>query len=85
MGPIGSGKTMLLETVLGETATPWLVDTSIRGNIVGPLDFQPDWYRHVLWLCCLTEEVQALPERDFTRIGGQGFMLSGGQKQRLRT
>ncbi|RAK89341.1 hypothetical protein BO79DRAFT_237457 [Aspergillus costaricaensis CBS 115574] len=63
--------------------TPWLVDTSIRGNIVGPLDFQPDWYRHVLWLCCLTEEVQALPERDFTRIGGQGFMLSGGQKQRL--
>ncbi|RAH53760.1 hypothetical protein BO85DRAFT_428965, partial [Aspergillus piperis CBS 112811] len=101
MGPIGTGKTMLLETVLGETVvssgrvsiasmpiaycaqTPWLVDTSIRGNIVGPLDFQPDWYRHVLWLCCLTEEVQALPERDFTRIGGQGFMLSGGQKQRL--
>lgn len=101
MGPIGSGKTMLLETVLGETAvssgrasivsmpiaycaqTPWLVDTSIRGNIIGPLGFQPDWYRHVLWLCCLTEEVQALPERDFTRIGGQGFMLSGGQKQRL--
>ena len=101
MGPIGSGKTLLLETVLGETVvssgrvsvhpmpiaycaqTPWLVDTSVRGNIVDPLNFEPEWYRHVLWMCCLAEDVEALPEKDLTRIGGQGFMLSGGQKQRL--
>ncbi|GKZ24861.1 hypothetical protein AbraIFM66951_001706 [Aspergillus brasiliensis] len=63
--------------------TPWLVDTNIRGNIVDPLDFEPDWYGQVLWMCCLTEEVQALSDKDLTRIGGQGFMLSGGQKQRL--
>ncbi|KAI3011394.1 hypothetical protein CBS147352_8830 [Aspergillus niger] len=98
---LGSGKTLLLETVLGETVvssgrvsvhpmpiaycaqTPWLVDTSVRGNIVDPLNFEPEWYRHVLWMCCLAEDVEALPEKDLTRIGGQGFMLSGGQKQRL--
>ncbi|PYH55518.1 uncharacterized protein BO96DRAFT_466806 [Aspergillus niger CBS 101883] len=55
----------------------------VRGNIVDPLNFEPEWYRHVLWMCCLAEDVEALPEKDLTRIGGQGFMLSGGQKQRL--
>ncbi|KAI2814154.1 hypothetical protein CBS115989_8778 [Aspergillus niger] len=98
---LGSGKTLLLETVLGETVvsrgrvsvhpvpiaycaqTPWLVDTSVRGNIVDPLNFEPEWYHHVLWMCCLAENVEALPEKDLTRIGGQGCMLSGGQKQRL--
>ncbi|KAI2967281.1 hypothetical protein CBS147324_7058 [Aspergillus niger] len=98
---LGSGKTLLLETVLGETVvsrgrvsvhpvpiaycaqTPWLVDTSVRGNIVDPLNFEPEWYHHVLWMCCLAEDVEALPEKDLTRIGGQGCMLSGGQKQRL--
>ncbi|KAK9319112.1 hypothetical protein V1517DRAFT_266874 [Lipomyces orientalis] len=101
MGPVGSGKTMLFESILGETIinqgqiltapvpvayctqTSWLVDASIRRNIVVPLEFQHEWYGRVLWMCGLSDDLQALPEKDSTRVGGQGNTLSGAQKQRV--
>ncbi|RAH67341.1 P-loop containing nucleoside triphosphate hydrolase protein [Aspergillus aculeatinus CBS 121060] len=62
---------------------PWLVEGTVRDNIVGPLGMQPAWYHQVLWMCGVSEDLQALPEGDLTRVGGQGNALSGGQKQRV--
>ncbi|PYI24792.1 P-loop containing nucleoside triphosphate hydrolase protein [Aspergillus violaceofuscus CBS 115571] len=62
---------------------PWLVEGSVRDNIVGPMGMQPAWYHQVLWMCGVSEDLQALPDGDLTRVGGQGNALSGGQKQRV--
>ncbi|PYH44095.1 P-loop containing nucleoside triphosphate hydrolase protein [Aspergillus saccharolyticus JOP 1030-1] len=65
------------------TQVPWLVEGSVRENIVGPLALQPEWYHQVLWMCGVSEDLQALPKGDLTPVGGQGNALSGGQKQRV--
>ncbi|OJK02591.1 hypothetical protein ASPACDRAFT_1864098 [Aspergillus aculeatus ATCC 16872] len=62
---------------------PWLVEGTVRDNVVGPLGMQPAWYHQVLWMCGVGEDLQALPEGDLTRVGGHGSALSGGQKQRV--
>ncbi|PYI28858.1 P-loop containing nucleoside triphosphate hydrolase protein [Aspergillus indologenus CBS 114.80] len=62
---------------------PWLVEGSVRDNIIGPMGMQPAWYHQVLWMCGVSEDIPALPDGDLTRVGGQGNALSGGQKQRV--
>ncbi|PYH77469.1 P-loop containing nucleoside triphosphate hydrolase protein [Aspergillus uvarum CBS 121591] len=62
---------------------PWLVEGSVRDNIIGPMGMQPAWYHQVLWMCGVSEDIQVLPDGDLTRVGGQGNALSGGQKQRV--
>lgn len=65
--------------------TPWLVNASIKENIVGnsicALDHE--WYRTVIDACSLDTDFIRMPEGDQTLVGSQGAKLSGGQKQRI--
>ena len=63
--------------------TPWLQSGTIRDNIVGPNDFDEEWYRRVIWLCDLSEDIAQMPHTDFSEAGSRGITLSGGQKHRI--
>lgn len=66
---------------------PWLVNTTLRSNIVGPsLDGEYDdaWYNIVRAACALDDKdsQEKLPKGDEV-VGSGGAALSGGQKQRV--
>lgn len=63
--------------------TPWLLNLSVRENIIGFSDVDLPWYQTVIHACCLDEDIKALPDGDATTVGSNGFSLSGGQKQRV--
>jgi ATP-binding cassette, subfamily C (CFTR/MRP), member 1 len=63
--------------------TPWIVNGSIRDNIVGESIFEDAWYNSVVWACALDVDLQQMSNGDATIVGSKGVMLSGGQKQRL--
>ncbi|KAJ3261407.1 hypothetical protein HK103_006015 [Boothiomyces macroporosus] len=103
-GPTGSGKTSMLQALLGEmelvsgtfnlknktispvayvAQTAWLLNASIRDNILfgEPYDFER--YMRVVYACALAQDFRILPGGDLTEIGEKGINLSGGQKQRI--
>ncbi|KAF5975510.1 major facilitator family transporter protein [Fusarium bulbicola] len=63
--------------------SPWLPSGTLKEAICGFGKFEPGWYRHVVELCCLDQDISASPLGDHTVIGSRGLKLSGGQRQRL--
>jgi ABC-type multidrug transport system fused ATPase/permease subunit len=61
----------------------WIQNASIRNNIIGVSDFEPEWYANVLYACALDTDIETLPEGDGTKVGSAGAALSGGQKLRI--
>lgn len=62
---------------------PWLMNKSIKDNIVTVLDFNQEWYSQVTQACGLEQDFAALDAGDSTLVGSGGAALSGGQKQRV--
>lgn len=63
---------------------PWLPNGSIREVIQGYTGHDDQqWYRQVVETCCLTHDIDCLPNGDDTEIGSKGLNLSGGQRQRV--
>jgi ABC-type multidrug transport system fused ATPase/permease subunit len=63
--------------------SPWLPRGTFKNSICGFSHFVQAWYEDVIRLCCLDEDLLALPNGDETLIGSRGINLSGGQRQRL--
>ncbi|XP_076544094.1 sulfonylurea receptor [Osmia lignaria lignaria] len=63
--------------------TPWLLNATLRDNILFGSAYKSRRYRSVLKACALQPDVDILPGHDLTRIGEKGINLSGGQKQRV--
>lgn len=63
--------------------TPWLVNSTIRQNIVGYSNFEEQWYKNVIRACALDTDFGQLAAGDVTLVGSKGITLSGGQKQRI--
>lgn len=61
----------------------WIQNCSIRDNIIGVCDYEPEWYATVIDVCALDTNIEALPEGDNTKSGSAGAALSGGQKLRI--
>ncbi|KAJ3272856.1 hypothetical protein HDV01_005179 [Terramyces sp. JEL0728] len=112
IGATGSGKTSLLETLLGELKTvnghysiseshllpdsekeksdvayvpqtAWLMNATIRDNILYGEEYNEERYYKVVKACALLRDFQTLEGGDMTEIGEKGVNLSGGQKQRV--
>ncbi|CAD0196745.1 unnamed protein product [Chrysodeixis includens] len=62
---------------------PWLVEGSVRNNIVMDSPWCQRKYGRVLRATGLRPDLQLLPEGDGTRLGSQGAPLSGGQRVRV--
>jgi ABC-type multidrug transport system fused ATPase/permease subunit len=103
VGSVGSGKSSLINSILGElriltgktevkgtlayfSQTPFIMNASIRDNILfghvnDPAD--EDLYQRALDCCALRHDLSLLPDGDQTEIGERGITLSGGQKARV--
>ncbi|OWF53711.1 ATP-binding cassette sub-family C member 9 [Mizuhopecten yessoensis] len=62
---------------------PWLLNASLKNNILFGQPFQWRRYNKVLQACALQPDIAMLPAGDSTEIGEKGVNLSGGQKQRV--
>ncbi|CAB1337453.1 unnamed protein product [Coregonus sp. 'balchen'] len=61
----------------------WILNDSLRENILFGKEYVEDKYNAVLSACCLTPDLTELPYGDMTEIGERGANLSGGQRQRV--
>ncbi|PSN38190.1 hypothetical protein C0J52_15039, partial [Blattella germanica] len=70
-------------TVAYAAQKPWLLNATLRDNILFGEPFRPRRYRRVISACSLQPDIDILPGKDLTEIGEKGINLSGGQKQRV--
>ncbi|TGO17401.1 hypothetical protein BTUL_0018g00680 [Botrytis tulipae] len=73
--------------VHGKTAyvaqQPWVMNASVKENILFGHRFDPTFYDKTVKACALSEDFAQLPDGDETEVGERGISLSGGQKARL--
>ncbi|XP_036934103.1 multidrug resistance-associated protein 5 isoform X3 [Acanthopagrus latus] len=61
----------------------WILNDSLKENILFGNQYDPDKYNAILEACCLLPDLAELPYGDMTEIGERGANLSGGQRQRV--
>ncbi|KAI2656710.1 Multidrug resistance-associated protein 5 [Labeo rohita] len=61
----------------------WILNDSLRENILFGKKYIEEKYNAVLEACCLFPDISELPYGDMTEIGERGANLSGGQRQRV--
>ncbi|KAF3923710.1 hypothetical protein ABW20_dc0104162 [Dactylellina cionopaga] len=61
----------------------WVVNGTIKDNIIFGHRLDPVFYDQVIKACALTDDLAVLPDGDQTEVGEKGISLSGGQKARL--
>uniref|UniRef100_A0A671R9I3 Si:ch211-221f10.2 n=1 Tax=Sinocyclocheilus anshuiensis TaxID=1608454 RepID=A0A671R9I3_9TELE len=61
----------------------WILNDSLRENILFGKKYIEEKYNAVLEACCLFPDIIELPYGDMTEIGERGANLSGGQRQRV--
>ncbi|KAG8877736.1 hypothetical protein FRB97_003150 [Tulasnella sp. 331] len=100
VGQVGSGKSSLLQALIGEMRrtrgnttfsgpvsylpqTPWILNTTLRENILFGEELDQTRYNFVLSACQLLPDIAILPFGDMTEIGEKGVSLSGGTKARV--
>ena len=61
----------------------WLVNATVKDNILFGKPFDEKKYRAVLRVCCLEDDLRVLQGGSDCEIGERGINLSGGQKARI--
>ena len=56
---------------------PWIINGSIKENILMGRPFKEKRYKKVLIACDLEADINILPLRDGTEVGEDGVLLSG--------
>ncbi|KAJ2710645.1 hypothetical protein H4R19_003650, partial [Coemansia spiralis] len=62
---------------------PWIMNATLRDNILFGHRFDQEFYDRVVDACALSPDLEMLPAGDMTEIGEKGINLSGGQKARV--
>lgn len=101
IGTVGSGKSALLQAVVGEMSVasgsiergykslayaeqdPWVMDGTIKENILMGLNFDAEWYQKVVNACGLDVDFKQIRYGDLAIVGDRGVQLSGGQRARI--
>lgn len=78
-----SGEIALKGKVAYASQSPWILNATLRDNILFGLPLDQERYDRVLRVCQLTYDLDLLDDGDLTEIGEKGINLSGGQKQRV--
>ena len=61
----------------------WLLNMSLRDNILFGSEYDEARYNEVIRVCSLGRDLQLMANGDKTEIGERGINLSGGQRQRI--
>ena len=62
---------------------PFLLNDTLKNNIIFGKEYDAEKYSHVIRICELESDLRIFPAGDMTEIGERGINLSGGQKQRV--
>lgn len=76
-------ETGLIESVAYCAQQAWLVNGTVKENIVFAGDWDARRYEEVIVACSLKRDLEILDGGDETVVGEKGVTLSGGQKQRI--
>lgn len=63
--------------------TPWLLNGTLKQNIVFGLPYYEKHFLRVVQMCALKTDINSMPNKENTMVGDRGMTLSGGQKQRV--
>ena len=100
VGRVGSGKSALIQSILGDlnringsvtihgeiayvAQVPWIMNGTVRENILFGHRYDPVFYEKTVKACALTVDFAILKDGDHTLVGEKGISLSGGQKARI--
>ncbi|ODV62384.1 ATP-binding cassette glutathione S-conjugate transporter YCF1 ASCRUDRAFT_74772, partial [Ascoidea rubescens DSM 1968] len=61
----------------------WIMNGTVKENILFGHRYDKDFYNKVIRACDLSSDLAILPDGDLTEVGEKGISLSGGQKARL--
>ena len=61
----------------------WLVNETVKNNILFGKPFDEKKYKDILHVCCLEDDLKVLQGGDECEIGDRGINVSGGQKARI--
>ncbi|KAL2282719.1 hypothetical protein FJTKL_10350 [Diaporthe vaccinii] len=63
--------------------TPWIMNATVKENIVFGYRYDSNFYEKTIKACALLDDFAVLPDGDETVVGERGISLSGGQKARV--
>lgn len=78
-----SGSVVVRGQVAYAAQSPWIMNATLRDNVLFGHAFDQAWYDKVLDACGLRSDLLVLPGGDMVEIGERGINLSGGQKARV--
>ncbi|KAJ1892488.1 hypothetical protein LPJ66_006310, partial [Kickxella alabastrina] len=78
-----AGSVTLCGSVAYVPQQPWIMNATLRDNILFGHRFEQEFYDKVIDACALGPDLEMLPGGDTTEIGEKGINLSGGQKARV--
>ncbi|CAF0750239.1 unnamed protein product [Rotaria sp. Silwood1] len=78
-----TGQVDISGTVAYVPQTAWILNATVKENILFGKVFNQKLYDQVIEACALKPDLDILPHRDETEIGEKGINLSGGQRQRV--
>ena len=73
----------LTDTVAYCAQQAWLLNDTIKNNILFAAPFNKERYEKVIRVTALEKDLQILDGGDETEVGEKGITMSGGQKQRI--
>ncbi|KAL3847029.1 hypothetical protein ACJMK2_017965 [Sinanodonta woodiana] len=78
-----SGKVAMDGSVAYVAQQAWIMNATIRENILFGEKYDQEKYSLIIKACCLDEDLESFMDGDLIEIGERGINLSGGQKQRV--
>jgi ATP-binding cassette, subfamily C (CFTR/MRP), member 1 len=70
-------------TVAYVAQQPWILNATVKENIVFGYKYDSHFYEDTVKACALLDDFAQLPDGDETVVGERGISLSGGQRARL--
>ncbi|KAK3940375.1 hypothetical protein QBC46DRAFT_127013 [Diplogelasinospora grovesii] len=70
-------------TVAYVSQSAWIMNATVRENIVFGYRYDSNFYEKTVKACALLDDFAQLPDGDETVVGERGISLSGGQKARV--
>lgn len=77
------GEVRVHGTVAFVAQNPWIMNATVKENIVFGYRYDSNFYEKTVKACALLDDFAQLPDGDETVVGERGISLSGGQKARV--